>query len=217
MYELMDKDGMLPDWVTCKGCGCELGKVKAERYLGTYNGLCYPCTNKPYYITRRYQLDNAIQLSYPPHSPAWRRDRETYTSYEDCEDCNGLGQHLKYGSFFNSYRVQCKTCSNKFYNHPVRKQRQEYIEAERERVTIYGKTKVFERCISELNIYIKSWKMGDLKPKKGMIIVKKKDDLTEEQIAKVEIIQREESAIWSESINRIYQEEDNLDIWEETS
>lgn len=121
---LMDDQGMLPAH-GCKKCGKPLnedGYHPAKLYLGTYTGLCYTCQNAGPYVTMTF-FDGAHKISYPPHCPSWRRDRETYTSYPDCPECNGIGRHYisRADSLGGSYYSYCPACSDRFHNHPARK------------------------------------------------------------------------------------------------
>jgi hypothetical protein len=65
------------------------GGHPAERYAGTHNGLCYPCTATGPYMVEVAELDGCRRLSYPPSCPSLRRDRETELAYPDCEQCLG--------------------------------------------------------------------------------------------------------------------------------
>jgi hypothetical protein len=121
-----------PDWqaeseyyytgANCLKCGKLLnadGGHPAEIYAGTFNGLCYGCTGAGPYIATVSLLDGARVLSYPPHCPSWRRDRETYTAYPGCATCNGTGvQRRCVGQ--SGYREYCKPCIQRYSNHPVR-------------------------------------------------------------------------------------------------
>lgn len=119
----MTWDGMLPAGITCKNCDAELGtRNPAERYAGTYTGLCYKCQNQGPFIIARYNMDGAIEISYAPSSPSWRRDREDYVAYKDCENCKGTGYKwsTRTPPSAGSYRSYCKLCFNKFYRNPIR-------------------------------------------------------------------------------------------------
>lgn len=110
----------------CKVCGVELqgeGSGRpAESYLGTYNGLCYTCTSGAVYIQCEW-IDGARTINYPPHCPAWRRDRETFIGYADCPDCKGGGRKwvTRSDASGGSYTVNCKPCLKRFYDNPTRK------------------------------------------------------------------------------------------------
>lgn len=119
----MDQEGMLPQH-PCKNCGKMLnadGYHPAELYLGTYTGLCYDCEGKGPFIVDEY-IDGAKRISYPPNSPAWSREREEYVAYADCPECKGKGMTRvsKSAPHGGSFRKFCKTCSQRFYLHPVR-------------------------------------------------------------------------------------------------
>lgn len=121
----MDSRGFLPPH-DCKQCGKPLqgadSGFPAELYISTYNSLCYKCTAAPGFVERVSALDGAQHWSYPPAQPAWRRDREHYISYTNCEDCKGKGGIMisRSDPMGGSYRTQCKTCSGYYYSHPER-------------------------------------------------------------------------------------------------
>lgn len=98
------------------------GDHPAEIYAGTFNGLCYGCTSSGPYIVRVSLLDGARVLSYPPHCPSWRRDREEYTGYADCETCQGSGVQgwAPAAGGMDRYRHYCKPCIQRYSSHPVR-------------------------------------------------------------------------------------------------
>lgn len=107
--------GMLPDGIPCKACGKPLnadGGHPAELYAGTYNGLCYACTKAGPYAVDVFP-DGTVQLSYPPHCPSWRRDREKFYAHPDCEDCAGAGMRMvsRSNMYGGSYPVHCLTCT----------------------------------------------------------------------------------------------------------
>jgi len=120
----MSWNGFLPKGVKCKQCGAVLegeGEGRpAESYLGTYNGLCYPCTGKGPYFTGEVLVSGAKVYSHPPSCPSWRRDRTTYYFFEDCTVCQ-FGSVRKYspGPFGGSYNSQCDACSKRHYEHPT--------------------------------------------------------------------------------------------------
>lgn len=120
-------DGMLPAR-SCTGCGKQLnadGNHPAELYAGTYTGLCYTCEKKPFFVTRT-EFDGALILSYPPHCPSWRRDRETFIAYDDCEKCHGKGRFMVSRSFSQGgpYPKNCDVCSARYHNNPIRRWRE---------------------------------------------------------------------------------------------
>jgi hypothetical protein len=96
------------------------GGHPAEIYAGTYNGLCYGCTGSARYIVRVSLLDGARQVSWPPHCPSWRRDRESHTAYEGCETCGGLGIELPAYRGWENAGQYCRPCLERFSSHPVR-------------------------------------------------------------------------------------------------
>lgn len=118
---LMDSRGMLPPGTFCTGCGNQLnadGHHPAETYLGTYNGLCYPCTAHGPYVARLAVLDGCREVSWPPHSPSWRRHRERHLAYADCEACGGLG--LEMPVHRSGGGKPCPACSGRYESHPLR-------------------------------------------------------------------------------------------------
>jgi hypothetical protein len=118
----MDDRGMLPGDFCCTRCGKPLnadGNHPAELYLGTFNGLCYGCTAAGPYVVKVSLLDGARVLSYPPHCPSWRRDREEFTAYPDCGTCKGSGvQRSCVGQ--TGYREYCKPCIRRYSANHVR-------------------------------------------------------------------------------------------------
>ena len=126
----MSWDGMYPPH-PCRECGKQLnadGGHPAELYAGTYTGLCYGCERKPVRIVQSYE-DGAIRLSYAPHCPSWRREREEYQAYPNCPDCDGKGMKIIDRSFAHGgpYPAYCKPCSDRFWNYPPRKLRSDKL------------------------------------------------------------------------------------------
>ena len=120
---LMDDRGFLPSH-NCKGCGAPLdtgGNRPAELYLGTYTGLCNKCTMGKSFIVKEYR-DRARQISYAPHCPSHRRNREEYTSYADCEVCKGTGRLYVSRGFASGgpYYKYCRECLSRYCNEPLR-------------------------------------------------------------------------------------------------
>jgi hypothetical protein len=122
---VMDVHGMLPDDWFCTGCGKQLnadGNHPAELYAGTWNGLCYSCTQRGPFVREVSALDGALRVSWPPSCPSYRRDRQDYHAYEGCGACHGLGSDRYESSMggFSSYPVQCEACMHRYMNHPER-------------------------------------------------------------------------------------------------
>lgn len=124
----MSWDGMLgpPGVLTCKRCNRHLnpnGDRPAEVYAGTFTGLCYACQDRGAEIIATDPLDGAICIEYPPHCPSYRRDRESYWGYADCQRCNGKCSIVVPRDFGNGgpYRQSCSVCWEKYHNNPVRK------------------------------------------------------------------------------------------------
>lgn len=120
VINVMDKDGMLPSHWKCRDCGLPLndnGMQPAELYAGTYTGLCHKCESTGPRIVKIYNLDSALEVSYPPSCPSWRRDREDYTAYFDCNICEGKGRVVKSR---HRHKTFCMDCLNRFVNNPVR-------------------------------------------------------------------------------------------------
>ena len=119
----MDKStGMYPAEWRCRICKVQLNKDgfhPAELYAGTYTGLCYKCEAAPYFVEHTY-FDGALRVSYPPSSPSWRRDRETFTAYADCTICQGKGVESTFYNNWTNHRVACKMCSTRYYDNAVR-------------------------------------------------------------------------------------------------
>lgn len=119
---LMDKQGMLPADVFCVRCAKPLnmdGNHPAERYLGTFNGLCYGCTSAGAYVAATSALDGCRRVSWPPHCPSWRRDRETHWAYADCATCGGMGIELP-ARRYDSGGQSCRPCLARYSAHPQR-------------------------------------------------------------------------------------------------
>jgi hypothetical protein len=123
IYAIMDRHGMLPPDMCCARCAKPLnrdGNHPAELYAGTYNGLCYGCTSAGAFVEKVAGLDGARRVSWPPHCPSWRRDREHHIGYEGCPDCDGLG--IRKGTRGNgSGGTSCEFCSAGYAAHPVRR------------------------------------------------------------------------------------------------
>lgn len=116
-YAAMDpQTGMFPKGWTCKRCGRELDDGTrgrpAELYAGTYTGLCYPCTNEGPYVSE-IREDGCQVWSYPPHCPSWRRDRETFYGYPDCDKCKGSGVEGTHYVNWSHIRDHCRDCMDR--------------------------------------------------------------------------------------------------------
>ena len=121
----MDSRGYFPAQ-PCRQCGNALQGADSDRpaelYAGTYTGLCYTCERGPGFIAQICELDGMRVWDYPPHCPSYRRDRETFTAYPDCQECEGLGCKFVSRSFGQGgpYYSQCGTCSVRRSKHPAR-------------------------------------------------------------------------------------------------
>lgn len=73
------------------------GPRPAETHLGTSTGLCYECQGSGPYLESTDAYGRQ-RWSFPPHSPSWRRRRETFTGFAGCEVCNETGvEQSKHG------------------------------------------------------------------------------------------------------------------------
>lgn len=116
----------IPGGLTCAICGKILGSIDdpgsnpAESYAGTYTGLCYDCERSATWACYRCE-DGLVYYSHPPHLPSWRRDREYYFSYDDCESCRkGAVRVSRSDAMGGSYNIQCVKCRDRAYSHSVR-------------------------------------------------------------------------------------------------
>ena len=161
----MSWDGTVPG-IKCKGCGVLLGEAGggpiAENYMGTYNGLCYKCTSVGPYVETIYLLDGAIQVNYPPHSPSWRRDRETYHAYVDCPDCYGKGMKMVSRSMARggSYPSYCNTCFERYHYQQERQAMNEEI-TERNEELFNAHSDQFDEWLKENSLAIPEDTMTD--------------------------------------------------------
>lgn len=128
----MSWDGMLgPEGgVPCNQCKKPLnpnGHRPAELYAGTFTGICYSCQNKPAICIKVELLDKAGHWEFPPYRPSYRRDRESYVGYGDCNDCDGRGSKVvsRPDSQGGSYRTYCNTCFSRYHDQPMRKRRKQ--------------------------------------------------------------------------------------------
>ena len=112
IFSLTDKNGYLPEH-NCRVCGSVL--LKEERYLGIYTGLCYKCEKRKPFVEKECE-NGAYWISYPPHCPSWRRDRERFVAYWDCMECGGKGRIMIKRAFGlgGSYPKQCRACWNRY-------------------------------------------------------------------------------------------------------
>jgi hypothetical protein len=144
----MDSHGKLPPDAFCTECGKQLdadGGHPAEMYLGTYNGLCYGCTSRGPYVARVAVLDGCQEVSWPPASPSYRRDRASHFGYPDCQACDGLGLVKPVYRGYDTGGKACEACLARYQGHPVRTwywdRRRRIMEVAQE---------VFSRQVSEL-------------------------------------------------------------------
>ena len=111
-----------PDW-WCTGCGRQLnegGRRPAELYAGTFTGLCTGCMGKGPWVTEISVLDGARRVSWPPHCPSWRRDREVHIAYEDCGTCAGLGLETPAYRSWSGGGQYCRPCISRYSSHALR-------------------------------------------------------------------------------------------------
>lgn len=123
----MDRDGMLagPGVLPCRGCGNGLdadGGHPAERYAGTFTGLCYTCERSQAFDTGERSTSGAQLWSHPPHAPSWRRDRETFDWFPDCT--NPKCQHGRIwisrpNTIGGDYTTACPSCWKRHFEHPA--------------------------------------------------------------------------------------------------
>jgi len=121
---VMDSHGMLPAH-QCRQCGRQLnadGGHPAELYAGTYTGLCYQCERSGERLVHVARLDGAEVWEFPPHCPSWRRDRERFIGFRGCQVCAGKGRLWvgRADAQGGSYTEQCKECSARYWDHPLR-------------------------------------------------------------------------------------------------
>lgn len=116
----------IPGGLDCAICGNALGSIDnprsnpAESYAGTYTGLCYGCERSAVWGCYRCE-DGLVYYSHPPSSPSWRRDRQFYFAYGDCDDCRkGAVRVSRSDAMGGSYNTQCTKCRDLAYAHPVR-------------------------------------------------------------------------------------------------
>lgn len=157
----MDAQGFYPYGLQCQDCGALLGGRRAESvpgfpsydrpaelYAGTFTGLCYACEKGGPRLLRR-DWDGALHISYPPHCPAWRRDREVEIAYADCPECKGSGRHYvsRADSEGGSYYRYCRTCLDRYCAEP---HRQEWA-AWRAEVKFSAYQQAYERALCALH------------------------------------------------------------------
>lgn len=125
---VMDDRGFLPP-CDCARCGRPLQGMgegrPAERYAGTYTGLCYECNDRPPECGGVSALDGARYWEYPPHAPSWRRDREGgHVGYADCPRCRGRGV-VNWPVASGTPYTQCEDCTARYDAHPLRQRYQD--------------------------------------------------------------------------------------------
>lgn len=177
----------MPEWngfyngVTCRKCGKSLDGQgdghPAESYAGTYTGLCDKCTHAGGFVIRIAESDGCKQWSYPPHCPSWRRDRESYLAYDDCLTCKGTGRIYISRSYPQGgpYYIQCKECSARYYDQPIRKARSEFATRAYTRI----RALIESRYYADLRVII-GWR------KSKKITARTKFDPTEDQTKRIE-------------------------------
>ena len=113
------QDGMLPPH-DCTKCGKPLnadGDHPAELYAGSYTGLCYKCQHSSAYKIVDSPDGSCSQMSHPPHCPSWRRTRELYWWWHDCQNpkCHqGAEGVYRPDSQGGSYVIWCPTCQEAY-------------------------------------------------------------------------------------------------------
>ena len=129
----MDRHGMLPADIRCKQCGAEMnpnGHRPAELYAGTFTGLCYRCERGGAYVVE--ELDTGVALvSHPPHCPSWRRDRETFYWYTDCQNPKCRKGKITISRPYpqgGPYPKQCDECGRRHWDHPAQQARNRVAE-----------------------------------------------------------------------------------------
>lgn len=121
----MDSQGFLapPGVFPCRVCGKPLnpnGHRPAETYAGTFTGECYSCQSRPFFPTLVTTDSGGTYMSHPPSCPSWRRDRETYLAFADCETCKGGGRVRARGVAGGGGNVQqCEDCLSRHNAHPA--------------------------------------------------------------------------------------------------
>lgn len=123
----MNADGHLgaPGTLPCLTCGKPLnpnGHRPAETYAGTFTGECYSCQGRGAFFTGVTFASGAQVWSHPPHCPAWRRDRETFTYWPGCEGqgcATGRVMKNSAGPFGGQHSAQCPACWAKHEAHPT--------------------------------------------------------------------------------------------------
>jgi hypothetical protein len=117
-YKDMDPvTGHFPSHLCLGGCGKMLddenGRNPAETYAGTYTGLCYRCSMGPPVVMAVFTFDGAQKVSWPPSCPSWRRSRETFYGYPECENCKGMGATRGWNNHSPIWN-HCKDCLKRF-------------------------------------------------------------------------------------------------------
>lgn len=141
----MDRDGFLaaPGTVPCRTCGAVLnpnGHRPAETYAGTATGECYRCQARAAFLIGNH-VSGAEIWSHPAHCPAWRRDRELFTFWPGCAECD---HGKKWNHRPTSYTVQCLRCWAEHEKHPATVEESRARAARRAAVALWERRMVAE-------------------------------------------------------------------------
>ena len=183
----MSWDGFLPEGTKCEQCGNIL-KKDAELYAGTFTGLCRSCENISSKVEVTY-FDGAVRISYPPHCPSWRRNRDSFMAYADCKECRGSGKKTITRGMASggSYPINCPSCSDKFYNHPLR----------------VWKSKRYDRIIEKAqSAYLTLLKINKIYTKA------KKGEAPEDKVEELKKLIHKKRSILSEKLKLLYEKKE---------
>lgn len=112
----MDERGFYgePGQLVCQRCSRGIdrdGNHPAQRYAGTYTGLCETCVVAPAMLAETL-YDGAQVWDWPPHCPAWRTDRQKFIAYPGCAECRGHGRMVvsRHDAHGGDYPYNCRSC-----------------------------------------------------------------------------------------------------------